>query len=183
MITRTTFSLVIGIVGLMLLFGTGCELGINPLLFDGRPITAEYRVDSRIGRLDGSQTINPQELLSGIENSVDSVKIINVTLQIDSITDGTDPATTFSGSGSVDNIVLLTVSGAKLSDFSTERSIFSGSLAGLTYSAAGVSHIISMLHQSPLPTSALLAVSGTASTSNLHFTLRLKLYTQVYTRP
>ena len=56
------------------------------------------------------------------------------------------------------------------------------SLAGFSYNSPGVNHLIAVLQQRPLPT-VTVAVAGTASNSNLHFTAKLKLYTQVFTNP
>jgi hypothetical protein len=160
----------------------GCDLGVNPLLFDGTPITAKFRVDQTGTVYASAKVINLQDALGSISKEIDSVKVFNITLQIDSLTNGTDPSTTLTGVAVLDLDTLFTVNNVALSAFSSERSIFDKSLTGFSYKASGVSHLIALLHQNPLPTVSV-GVLGTASNGNLHFTTKLKLYTQVYTTP
>jgi len=166
---------------LLLLGAAGCELSTNPLLFEGPPITAKFRVDLTGTAFGDAATINLQDAVGGISD-VDSVKVFNITLQIDSLTNGTSPATTISGTATLDGVTLFTITNVALSAFSSERSIFDNSLAGFSYNAAGVSHLLSVLRQRPLPT-VTLAVGGTASAPTLHFTTKIKLYSQVFTSP
>lgn len=124
----------------------------------------------------------PRKAHVQVSKSIDSVKIFNLTLQIDSLTNGTTPATTITGIALIDTDTLFTVNNVALSAFSSERSIFDNSLTGFSYKASGVNRLISVLHQNPLPT-VTVSVGGVASSSNLHFTTKLKFYTQVFTTP
>jgi hypothetical protein len=160
---------------------TGCDLGINPLIFDAPAATAKFRVDETVSSsFDNSAVVDLEEISTNIDADIDSVKVFNITLQIDS-TAGTSPATTISGSALVDGNPLLTLSGTAISQFASERSIFDSTLAGgPVYMSAGVQHLISVLRQRPLPAVTVRAF-GTASGLPLHFTIRLRVYAQIFT--
>lgn len=177
---RTKFLILVS-VALIAALGVSCDLGINPLLFDGSPVTATYRVDATGNSYDTTITIDLHDILADIDKSIDSIKVFNITLQIDS-TAGTAPGTTVTGEGYIDNLLLLSINGDSISRFATERSIFDTTSTGLSYADAGVAHLVAVLKMDPLPTVTLRA-RGTASTSNLHFTIKLRLYTQVFTPP
>src|ERR1043166_8524460 len=80
------------------LAGLNCDLGINPLLFDGPPLTGTLRVDAVGSVFATVEAVDLGGLASEVDKGIDSIKVYNITLQIDS-TAGTNPATTFSGSG------------------------------------------------------------------------------------
>lgn len=165
---------------------TGCELGTNPLLFDGSPVTADVVINTTGTSYSGSRTIAPGDVLSSISINVDSVSVINVTLLIDNLGPSTPDSTRISGTGTIDGNTLLTLTNVKLSTFSTEKSIFDPALsaAGVAYGAAGVAYLNNMLkHPNSLPATVTVAVSGTSSQPNLKFTAHVKLYTQVFTTP
>ncbi len=89
------------------LFGiamTGCDVGINPLLFDGSPVSCRFRVDASGTSYSGSATISLNNILSKIDKHVDSAKVFNITMLIDSVT-GTPLV---SGTGTIDGHTLLT---------------------------------------------------------------------------
>lgn len=168
----------------------GCDVGVNPLLFDGSPLSAKFRVDeSSKSSFDDSTTINVAEVLSSVDKDIDSIKVFNITLQIDSLTDGTQGTTKLSGTAMIDGHILFTIldPGVELSAFASERSIFDETISGgPIFRADGVAHLISRLHSlhsSSPPASVTVRVSGSASSSTLHFTVKLKLYTQIYTTP
>ncbi len=157
-----------------------CDLGVNPLLFDGSPATASFRVDETLtASYDESAAVDLEDIRTNIDANIDSVKVFNITLQIDSSA-GTNPATTVSGSALIDGNPLLTLSGTAISQFASERSIFDTTITGgPIYNNSGVQHLINVLSQRPLPTVTLRAF-GSASGLPLHFTIRLRLYTQIF---
>ena len=175
-----TKILVLGLLVMIAALFTSCDLGINPLLFDGSPVTAKFRVDKTGSSYDTTVTIDLQSIIADLDKEIDSIKVFNITLQIDS-TAGTTAGTTVTGTASIDGFGLLGVSAAPISQFATERSIFDSTLTGgPIFVSAGVSHLVGLLGTSPLPTITLHSL-GAASTTNIHFTVKLKLYTQVFT--
>jgi hypothetical protein len=166
----------------------GCDVGVNPLLLDGSPLSAKFRVEGTTGTsFDRSDTLQIADVLSSIDKSVDSIKVFNITLQIDSLTDGTNDTTKVSGSATVDGNPLFTLSNVPFSAFASERSIFDNTIPGSPiFNPSGVTHLVNLLHalkSDTPPTSVAIRTFGNVSGSNLHFTIKLKLYTQVYTTP
>ncbi|MBI4546360.1 MAG: hypothetical protein HY707_00145 [Ignavibacteriae bacterium] len=172
----------IATAGLCLVLLSACEFGIYPLLFDGVPVIVKYRIDETSTSYSGSSTVNLQNIPEEIEEEIDSIKVFNITLKIDS-TAGTNPSTTVSGSASIDSRTIFTFTNVPLSTFSTERSIFDTALSGVSFIPDGVAYLIGLLNQRPLPATVTFAVSGSASSSPLRFTICIKLYTQVFTSP
>jgi len=167
------------------LLGSDCEVGLYPLLFDGTPVTAEFRVDQPLfTTFDASRTVNLDDIRSGIKKNIDSIKVFNVSLLIDS-TAGTNPSTTVTGAVLINGDTLAGVTGVPISDFATERSIFDTTIAGgRVFRNAGVATLIALLKQLSQGTGPMTATArafGNASSSPLHFTIKLKLYTQVFT--
>ncbi|GEM_PF-1055255 len=170
-------------------FWIGCELGVNPLLFDGSPVSARFAASTADSSYADSTTIALHDVLSGIDKHVDSITVFNVTLLIDSLRNGTLASTTVTGSGSIDGTTLLTLSNVPLSTFSSERSIFDPSLkslpggASFSFDPAGVSYLNGLLkHPDSLPASVKVKVGGTASQSGLYFDVTIKLYTQIFAK-
>ena len=169
------------------LLGSSCDVGLYPLLFDGAPLTATFRLDQpTFTSFDVSQTVDLQEIRSGLDKNIDSIKVFNISLQIDS-TAGTNSATTLTGAVLIDGDSLIAVNGVPISEFATERSIFDATITGgRVFKNAGVATLIALLRtlsQSSGPLTATVRASGAASASPLHFTIKLKLYTQVFTPP
>jgi hypothetical protein len=175
-------GLALSVVAVILTAVAGCDIGVNPLLFDAPPATARFRVDTADSLFGKSAVVNLQGTLDNLDADIDSVKIINITLQIDSAA-GTDTAMTITGSAYVDANRLFSVTNLGLSAFFTEHSIFDSSLAGApVFDPLGVAHMFSVLRMQPVPAMTFVA-SGSASKPGLHFTITLRLYTQVYTTP
>jgi len=158
----------------------GCDLGINPLIFDAPAATAKFRVDETVASaFDNSTMVDLEEVRTTIDADIDCVKVFNITLQIDS-TAGTSPATTITGSALIDGSTLLTLNGSAISQFASERSIFDTTLAGgPIYNSAGVQHLINVLRQRPLPAVTVRAF-GSANSLPLHCTIKLRVYTQIF---
>ena len=170
-------------------FWTGCGVGVNPLLFDGSPVSAQFTASTVGNSYADSTTIALHDVLLGIDKQVDSITVFNVTLLIDSLRNGTLASTTVTGSGSIDGIILLTLTNVPLSTFSSERSIFDPSLGSLpggasfSFNPAGVAYLNGLLkHPDALPASVKVRVGGTASQSGLYFDVTLKLYTQIFAK-
>ena len=144
----------------------GCELGVNPLLFDGAPVGATFTARTPGAFYADSATIALHQILSGIDENVDSISVINITLQFDSLANGTLPSTTLSGSGYVDGMTLLTLSSVPLSAFGSERSVFDPTLPSsyVSCNPAATQHINNILkHPESLPSTMWVGVMGNAS--------------------
>ena len=161
---------------------TGCDFGVNPFLFDGTPVGADYRIDVTGTSYAGSSSIPLRDLLESIKKDVDSITVVNITLLIDS-TAGTASSLSITGSSSVDSYTILTMTGVPISAFASERSIFDKTIPGLSFDRTGVDHIVSLLRNpESVPETVVAAVSGFASSSPMHFTLHVKIYTQVFAK-
>jgi len=183
----TKFLLLVSIV-LIAALGISCDVGVNPLLWDGTPVTATFRVDKAGSSYDTTISVNLNHIIADIDEDIDSIKVFNVTLQIDS-TAGTDSSTTFTGSAIIDGDTLLTVTNGSIRQFATERSIFDTTLTGgPIFNNTGVAYVIALLKEYKRPDHTYLRTVtlrswGQASTSPLHFTIKLRLYTQVFLPP
>jgi len=166
-------------------FLVGCDVGINPLLFDGTPVEASYCVEVTSGTTISpiSKTVNLEDILSSIEKDIDSVKIYNITLLVDSTT-GTAPGVDFTDSLYMGSTKVFSMNGTPLTAFTTERSIFDPSITGLQFGSTIVSTLTSYIDPKnrPAPT-VTLTFAGSASNQPLLFTVHLKIYAQVYTKP
>ncbi len=164
-------------------FLMSCELGVNPLVFDGSPVRADIAVITTGALYDYSTTIYPRDIVSGIDRSVDSITVINITLSVDHLSKATSASTTISGSGSLDGNQLLSLTNVPLSTFLSERSIFDPAVssAGLSYNSAGVRYLNNMLKDpAALPASVTVNVQGSAGQTGVSFEAHLRLYTQVF---
>ena len=167
------------VVGTLLVFVTGCEVGINPLLFDGAPVVATWEFDQSGTSYTGSTIKDLVEILKDIKNSADSVKVFNITIQVEN-TGSTPAGTTVSGTATFNSTTVITLSGISLDSLAAERSIFLP-LTGLSSNPAGVTELATaILHPTGTVT---FGVSGTTSWSPLQIRITLRLYTQVYTHP
>lgn len=168
--------------GIFLLLLPGCEIGTNPVILDGSPISATFRVDGNANMYGATQTVNLEDALAGVDKDVDSIKIFNITLQIDS-TAGTPAGTTLTGGIGLNNDTLIIMRGTPLSAFSTERTIFDPTLKnlGFSYNSNVVTILHGLLQQNPLPT-IVLEAGAITNQSPLHFTFHFRLYTQVFAK-
>jgi hypothetical protein len=178
-----SFGWLIGIAfGVTLLLLPGCEIGTNPLIVDGSPLTATLRVDGNANMYGTTETVNLEDVLAGIDKDVDSIKIFNITLLIDS-TAGTPAGTTLTGGIGVNTDTLVLMMGTPITAFSSERTIFDPTLknAGFSYNNGVVTILHGFLQQNPRPTITLLFGAITNKTP-IHFTFHFRLYTQVFTK-
>ncbi|MBI1805540.1 MAG: hypothetical protein HYR76_00650 [Ignavibacteria bacterium] len=167
------------------IFIIGCELGVNPLLFDGSPVSVKFRIDETGTAYAKIDTLHLNGIRASFDKHIDSIKVFNITLLIDS-TAGTDTSTTISGTAVIDGHILLTLTHVRLSTFSSERSIFDTTMAsaGFSFNSDGVSYLLDLMSDlENLPSYVVVNISGTAPPGPLHFCIRLKLYTQLYTTP
>lgn len=172
-----TFSVLI--VALVL---SSCELGVNPLIFDGAPLSVNIQVNTTDTNFSYSENVNLGQVLVGIDQVVDSISVFNVTLTVkDRVSP--PPNTIFNGYIYINGIKLADVEGLTLGEFATERSLFDSALANnVTINVAGLNTLKNLLKQSPLPT-IQVSVEGNAVQGPLQFVLEVRLYTQVYTSP
>jgi len=170
------------LLGIVLLALQGCEIGTNPLIVDGSPVIATLRVDGNAAMYGAVEAVNLEDVLSGIDKDVDSVKIFNITLTIDS-TQGTPAGTTLTGGIGVNADTLVLMMNTPISAFSTERTIFDPTLknAGFSYNNGVITILHGFLQQNPRPTVSL-AFGAIASNTPLHFTFHFRMYTQVFAK-
>lgn len=171
------------LLALALIGLAGCDVGINALLFDGSPLTASLRIDSPITTIPPQvETVNMNEVLEAIDEIVDSIDVFNITLIIDSTEN--NAATVLNGTSSINGIPLVTMSNVSIAEFAAERSIFKKPLmAGLTVTPEGIRELRRALNNRSLTPEAVFTFSGSANSSPIHCTIRVKIYTQVYTSP
>jgi hypothetical protein len=174
-------TLIVISVSICLLIG-GCDIGINPLIFDGTPVEATFEVNSLVSTFPPIvYSVDLQEVLSDIDDEVDSIKVYNITLHVEN-SGGNNPSVT--GDITVNGNTLVSLSNTPVSAFAAERTIFDPGLQaqGFNYSPTIVPTINGYLKQDPKPTVNVVA-SGSANQSPLHFTIHVKVYTQVFLKP
>lgn len=164
----------------------GCDIGVNPLLFDGAKLHANYHVQSSTTSFSASETIDSAQIadvVSEVDKQIDSVKVYNITIKVDS-TGGTNPATTVSGSLLVNGHTFLTLTNVPISTFSTEISVLDPSVAsaGVSINRPGLEFIVNQFkNKESLPTSLTLVATGSTSHSPVDFWIHLTIYTQIFT--
>jgi hypothetical protein len=160
-----------------------CDVGMNPLLFDGSPLTAKFVISATDTSYADSKTIDLSTAISDIKKDIDSVNLINITIRI--VNDGSTPAgTKISGVAGFNGTTFLTMTSVAIDSFSTERSIFRLP-PGFSLSRPGVRQIVQAVRnvtRGQGPSTATVGVAGT-STHPLGVTVYLSLYTQVFTPP
>ncbi len=177
---------IVALVAAVAALFSGCEFTNSPLLVEGAFVNSAFRVDQ-----DGLPantpfgtvaTVHLNDVLQNVNNVADSIKIYNISVTIDSVTGATATSTPISGIASIDGNPLFSLNNVALSALHTEHSIFDPSIAGCTFNAIGVQYLVHSLRQNP-PPNVTVAVLGSSSASALHFTLHVKIYTQIYTSP
>jgi hypothetical protein len=173
------------VLAVLPLIGSVCDVGLNPLLFDGSPLTASVVVHAHSTTYDNTATIDLSKTLSDIKKDIDSADIYNITLKFRN--DGSTPAgTTASGSVTINNIWIFTLNTVKISDFAKERSIFRLPAGSISLNRAGIRQLRRLLWQISRNGGAAYPVSvhlfGTSS-QLLDVTAFVTLYTQVFTPP
>jgi hypothetical protein len=180
---KLKYAAVVSVFALVLIFG-GCDVGVNPLLFDGTPLRAVIAVDDAEPSFDESHVVSIGGILEGIDDAVDSVNVFNITLRVK---DRVSPAanTTFSSVIYIDGLVLAEVAGLTLGDFSSERSLFEDGLWGsaIEVNPAGLQHLKNVLNQASSSPNVSVRAAGTVGGSPLEFSIEVTLYTQIYTTP
>jgi hypothetical protein len=160
----------------------GCEIGTNPVILDGSPVSVTIRVDGTTNMYGATQSVNLEEVLAGVDKDVDSIKIFNITMLIDS-TQGTPAGTRLTAGIGINTDTLVTMIGTPIGTFISERTIFDPTLksAGLSYNSGVVTILHGFLQQNPRPT-VTLQFGAIADQTPLHFTFHFRLYTQVFTK-
>jgi hypothetical protein len=165
-------------------FFSACDVGVNPLLFDGTPVVAEVVIHPDPGAtvFGYSDTINLGDILDDIEDDFDSVNVFNITLKMEN-TGGMDSTTLLSGGGLYNGDTLLSFQGKPLYEFLQERSVFR--MRGLKVHRAGIRSLkvgINSALRGGGPTTAIVQVGGTSSNANVNLKAIFKIYTQVFTK-
>ncbi len=179
--SRSTSAIAVGIALLAGLLN-GCEIGTNPVVLDGAPAAQTLRVDNSTSFFAGTGMVDLSDAFAGVDQEIDSVRVFNVTLKIDS-TAGTAAGTALDGLLLMNADTLFRLNGTPLSAFSAERTIFDPTLShvGFTYSASTVLKLQHYLQQRPQPT-VTLSFGGIASSTPVHFSAHFKIYTQFFAR-
>lgn len=185
MIKRATIIL---LAAALLVWG-GCELSSLPIIVDASAVADTLRVDIEPPvppALLGSFQANLGTLLSDVDVA-DSIRLYDLSMQV--VNNTTDTAATLTGllvmqrSGSVQRDTLIELSGARIADFAAERSIFSQDVPGYRYNPRGVGALAQLLRgPQPLP-SVIFTLLAFADRPSLHFTMRVKVYAQVFASP
>jgi hypothetical protein len=166
------------------LVGFLCDVGVNPLLFDGSPLTAKITVNSGSQIFADSVTVNVADAVSAIDKDIDSVNLFNITLRIVRI--GNAPADNLlSGDATFNGSKFLSLSNVGVDAFSTDQSVFHLP-SGVTMNRQGMRQIVRAIwaasrHQTS--DSAVVKIAGTSTKSPNNYTIYLNLYTQVFTPP
>ena len=165
---------------------SGCEFTNSPLLVEGAFVNSAFRVDQEglppNTPFGIAATVRLSDVLKDVNNIADSIKIYNISVMIDSVTGTTSASTPISGTASIDGHALFSMANVPLSSLHNEQSIFDPSVAGFTFNSTGVQYLVQSLRQKP-PPNVTVAVLGNSSASTFHFTLHVKIYTQIYTTP
>jgi len=171
---------------LFLTLGSGCDLGVNPLLFDGTPVEAVFHVNTTGTSYNGSKTIDLRSIFDKVGNKIDSVSVFNITIQVDS-TEDTPAGTTLTGTGTADGTTIVTMTNADITSLATEQSIFDPNFTAFTLNPDGVdalaTKITNAFADKSVPHNVNFEVSGSRSTStgSLKMKIIVRVYTQVYT--
>ncbi|HEV8539440.1 MAG TPA: hypothetical protein VGR15_11035 [Bacteroidota bacterium] len=177
-----TFALTLATLhlGLTMVCMQGCDLAMNPLIFDGTPVEATFPVISPVTLFPPLvYSVDLEDILSESDNAVDSIKAYNITMLIDN-PGAANLALTCNMT--VNGDTLLTMNNTPASALASERTIFDSKLTalGLSYSPTIVPTINGYLKQNPKPRVTVL-VSGVGTPAPLNFTIHVKLYSQVFT--
>jgi hypothetical protein len=171
------------VIAVLPLIGSVCDVGMNPLLFDGSPITATVAIHANTTIYDSTATIDLKDALSDVKKDIDSADIYNITLKIRN--DGSTPVgTTASGTVMINNIWIFSMNNVKISDFAKERSIFRLPAGSITLRPQGMRQLRRLIWSVSRGQTGVVSVHlfGTSS-QKLDVTAFLTLYTQVYTPP
>ncbi len=177
------------ILSVLLGFGliAGCEMSTNPLIFDGSVTSGEVAINTNTNTFLGIDSLDLHAIVAKVSQSVDSVKLFNLTIAIDSLGSSTPASTRITGAITVDDVNVLpyhynivTLTGVPLSEFASERSIFDTTISGFSFNESGSEFLIDALAQSPPPV-LYVNVQGSADHNPVQFRLRFKVYAQVYT--
>jgi hypothetical protein len=181
---KTPFLFLIALA-VLVLASAGCDIGINPLLFDGSPLTATFPVNTSGTSYSGAETVNLMDALSDITDDVDSVDVINITIQ--AVNTGETPSgTSISGTAYFNETTLFTMDSLALSTLSSEQSIFSLPTSSITLNRPGVrvlrNEVKDIVRHPERAHIVTVGVSGSSTGSPLQLQISLRLYTQVFTK-
>ena len=178
-------------LGMLITIIAGCDIGINPLILDGSVVGRTLHVDTRglASFYEDTASFNLASVrdLSDKGKTIDSINFYNLTILIDSasLTPGGTKVTgdiiidQVDGVLASDTIAVLT--DAKISDFSSERSIFDPTLSSeVYYSAAGISRLETAFDNGSV---VRVHVKGSSTNSPLVFDVHIKIYGQLWFEP
>jgi hypothetical protein len=175
----------IGILIIVLLFFTltaaDCEIGTNPLIFDGATAVFEFNIKTDTTHYSGEAEIDLAEILEDIDADIERISLFDMTLEIDRLRD-TAPTVTIAGSIFVDGRMLISMSATQLGTFAAERSVFDPQLTSIAVNASTVEYLHTILNGG-FPSFVVGSARGTGSVEEMEFRAQLRLYTQVHTNP
>ncbi len=178
---RTFFT---GTVLMVILFfvAAGCDVSVNPLVFDGSPISTRIEIDTEQNTFEYSNSINLNAAVVDFDDVVDSISVYNVTLKVENRL-SPSAETPFNAYLYIDDVKLADINGLTFAAFESEQSLFTDELLEyITINLNSVESLSTKLAQSPLPT-VNVKVAGNVEEGPLTFDLLVTLYTQVYTTP
>ena len=171
------------IVILAIALSSGCEVGVNPLLFDGSPVEASFPINTSSASFASEVNTDLGEVLKDISDEFDSVNVFNITLQIEN-TGNMVTTTSFDGSAAFNDSVLVSFTGIPLSRLLKEQSMFR--ITGVTVNKRGILYlkraINTALRNPGTPSIAKFTIAGNSSQTPVHITPIVRVYTQVFTK-
>ena len=160
----------------------GCDVSVNPLVFEGAPVSAHIEIDTEQTSFDHSTSVDLNTALAGIDEVVDSLTLYDITFKVEN-QQSPSPGTPFNGYLYIDDVKLVDIEGLTLGDFETEQSLFADKLTDyVTVNITTLAMLGDKLSRTPFPTVNIKA-AGDADEGPLKFVLRVTLYSQVYTTP
>ncbi len=167
---------------ILVFLGAGCDVSVNPLVFEGTPVSAHIEIDTELTSFDHSTSVELNTALAGIDEVVDSLTLYDITFKVENL-ESPSLDTPFNGYLYIDDEKLVDIEGLTLRDFETEQSLFAEKLTDyVTTNISTLAMLGDKLTRTPFPTVNIKA-AGDADQGPLKFVLRVTMYSQVYTTP
>lgn len=173
---------IFSIILMFLVFtGADCEIGTNPLIYDGATADMVFNIKTDTTHYSGNAEIDLNEIIEGIDADIEQISIFNLTLHIDNL-QNTAPTVTIAGSISINGLTLISMGATQLGTFAAERSLFDPALTTVSVNSSTVEYL-KMILNSGNPPMVFGSAQGTGSVEEMEFRARLRLYTQVHANP
>ncbi len=177
---RFGYSMIMISTLIITLFITGgCDV-TDPTFIIDTAVTATIEIDEETSFYQGSEEVNLQELLDGIDGPVIDINVFNITLQIERL-GNTPEDLSLNGSLSINGNTLMSLGDVPISVFANERSIFDDALVNqynFSVDNDGLQYLLALFDD--LPT-VNVSVAGEASGNPVNVRVLTKLHAQVST--